>query len=290
MKLFYYKVPNNKMNFGDNLNPWLWTELLGDILDEDQSTVFVGMGTLLNEALSRRTKNARTRVIFGTGAGYGKGDLKLDSSYKIYCLRGLLSARFLGVSEDLAITDPAILVRKIFKQKSPKTNRFAYMPHHELAGKGWELVCQDLGFAYIDPGRPIEEILSSLANTEILLAEAMHGAIIADAFRIPWIPVVTNSSILSFKWQDWCSSIGLEYQPIYLDRLHHPRNKKDILLPVRATRDWFRQKEAAAQLLKAANNSSPMLSEDTCIERLTTQLEERLEQFKTDVRSGLFSA
>jgi succinoglycan biosynthesis protein ExoV len=290
MKLFYHKLPNTMKNFGDNLNPWLWNQLLPGILDEDQSTVFVGIGTLINENLPFRTEKARTRVIFGTGVGYGKHLPKIDYSYKIYCLRGPMSANSLGVSEELAITDPAVLITKILHPDTFKSHKFAYMPHHQLAGKGWEVVCQKLGFRYIDPGESIEEVVSSIVQTEVLLTEAMHGAIIADAFRIPWIPIVTSPIILPFKWQDWCSSVGLEYQPIYLDRLHHPRNKKDILLPVRATRDWFRQKEAAAKLLKAANNSSPMLSEDACIERLTTQLEERLDQFKADVRSGLFSA
>ena len=83
--------------------------------------------------------------------------------------------------------------------------------------------------------------------------------------------------------------IGLEYQPIHLDRLYHPRNKQDIFSPVRFARDWFRQKAAGAQLLKAANNSTPILSQDSCLDSLITQLEERLEQFKVDVSSGIFA-
>lgn len=260
MKLYYYRLPKNKINFGDNLNPWLWKQLLGDFLDEDQSTVFIGMGTLLNGSLSKRTDNAQHRVIFGSGAGYGKGQFTLDSSYKVYCVRGFLSAQLLGISEEFAVTDPGILVRKIFQPKQAKTYKFAYMPHHELAGSGWEIVCKNLGFAYINPGWPIEDVLETLGSTEVLLAEAMHGAIIADAFRIPWIPIVTHHSILRFKWQDWCSSIRLEYQPVYLDRLHHPRDKKNIFSPARLARDWFRQKVAGEQLLKAAKNSSPLLS------------------------------
>ncbi|MEQ8755231.1 MAG: polysaccharide pyruvyl transferase family protein [Coleofasciculus sp. G1-WW12-02] len=289
MKLYYHKLPNTMKNFGDNLNPWLWNQLLHGILDEDPTTAFIGIGSLINDNLPLRTKKARKRVVFGTGVGYGKGIPKIDSFYKIYCLRGLLSARVLGVSEKLAITDPAVLIRKVFHAKNSKLHRFAYMPHHQLAGKGWELVCRELGFSYIDPGGSVDNVLSCLARTEILLTEAMHGAIVADALRIPWIPIITSPTILPFKWQDWCSSIGLEYRPVYLDRLHHPRNRKDILLPVRVTRNWLRQKTSAAQLLKAAKNSSPLLSEDTCIERLATQLDERLEQFKADVFSGLFS-
>ena len=289
MKLRYYKLPNGERNFGDELNPWLWEKLIPGILDEDASVAFVGIGSLINNGLPQKTRYARKIVIFGTGVGYGKGVPKIDESYTIYCVRGLLSAQALGISEKLAITDGAVLIRQVFSNQSPKKYRFSYMPHYELAGKGWETVCQKLGFGYIDPRWSVEQVLSSISETEILLAEAMHGAIIADALRVPWLPITTNSSILAFKWQDWCSSIGVEYQPIRMKRLHHPKESLDILTPFRTIRDWNRQKEAAQALKQAALSRSPVLSKDSRIEMLTNQLEEKLQDFKKDVVNGLFS-
>jgi len=289
MKLRYYKLPKGERNFGDELNPWLWEKLIPGILDEDASVAFVGIGSLINNGLPQKTRYARKIVIFGTGVGYGKGVPKIDESYTIYCVRGLLSAQALGISEKLAITDGAVLIRQVFSNQSPKKYRFSYMPHYELAGKGWETVCQKLGFGYIDPRWSVEQVLSSISETEILLAEAMHGAIIADALRVPWLPITTNSSILAFKWQDWCSSIGVEYQPIRMKRLHHPKESLDILTPFRTIRDWNRQKEAAQALKQAALSRSPVLSKDSRIEMLTNQLEEKLQDFKKDVANGLFS-
>jgi len=289
MKLRYYKLPKGERNFGDELNPWLWEKLIPGILDEDASVAFVGIGSLINNGLPQKTRYARKIVIFGTGVGYGKGVPKIDESYTIYCVRGLLSAQALGISEKLAITDGAVLIRQVFSNQAPKKYRFSYMPHYELAGKGWETVCQKLGFGYIDPRWSVEQVLSSISETEILLAEAMHGAIIADALRVPWLPITTNSSILAFKWQDWCSSIGVEYQPIRMKRLHHPKESLDILTPFRTIRDWSRQKEAAQALKQAALSRSPVLSKDSRIEMLTNQLEEKLQDFKKDVANGLFS-
>ncbi|GBL16612.1 exopolysaccharide glucosyl ketal-pyruvate-transferase [Microcystis aeruginosa NIES-1211] len=289
MKLRYYKLPKGERNFGDELNPWLWEKLIPGILDEDASVAFVGIGSLINNGLPQKTRYARKIVIFGTGVGYGKGVPKIDESYTIYCVRGLLSAQALGISEKLAITDGAVLIRQVFSNQSPKKYRFSYMPHYELAGKGWETVCQKLGFGYIDPRWSVEQVLSSISETEILLAEAMHGAIIADALRVPWLPITTNSSILAFKWQDWCSSIGVEYQPIRMKRLHHPKESLDILTPFRTIRDWNRQKEAAQALKQAALSRSPVLSKDSRLEMLTNQLEEKLQDFKKDVANGLFS-
>lgn len=41
----------------------------------------------------------------------------------------------------------------------------------------------------------------------------MHGAIVADAYRIPWIGV-DMYGINKFKWQDWMLSLGLDV-PLY---------------------------------------------------------------------------
>lgn len=307
MKLYYCKYPDGRQNFGDYLNPWMWEQLLpGMIDDEDEAIAFVGIGTLINDALPRRTSKAKQRIIFGTGAGFpGSGYEsmpQIDDSYTIYCLRGPLSAKALEVSQDLAITDGAILVRRLFDyQKQPKKYRFSYMPHYNFAGAGWAKVCQDIGFGYIDPSWPVEEVLSSIAQTEILLSEAMHGAILADAFRVPWIPIKTNPSILEFKWQDWCQSVGVEYRPIAMKRLQQPRGtsggwsktdepKINILLkPLRQVRDGWRQKETARQFLEIVKNVSPTLSSDTQIEDLTVRTEQKLEEFKQDVARGRFA-
>ncbi|RCJ40168.1 succinoglycan biosynthesis ketolase [Nostoc minutum NIES-26] len=284
MKLLYYQ----ENNFGDRLNPWLWEKLLPGVIDDDETTAFVGIGTLINDKLPRKTKKALLRVIFSTGVGYGQGMPQLDDSYKIYCLRGPLSAQALNVSAKLAVTDGAVLIRKLFNYHSQKVYKFSYMPHYELAGIGWSLVCERLGFGYIDPRWSIEKVLLSISQTEVLFAEAMHGAIIADALRVPWVPIITNPTILQFKWQDWCQSIGVEYKPSYIKRLHHPRQKRDILYPVRLARDWARQQESKSQLLHIAQTIQPTLSSDITIENLTQEMYERLQEFKQDFEAGLF--
>ena len=195
MKLRYYKLPKGERNFGDELNPWLWEKLIPGILDEDASVAFVGIGSLINNGLPQKTRYARKIVIFGTGVGYGKGVPKIDESYTIYCVRGLLSAQALGISEKLAITDGAVLIRQVFSNQAPKKYRFSYMPHYELAGKGWETVCQNLGFGYIDPRWSVEQVLSSISETEILLAEALSTGQKIISSLAKMVP--------SFIWRDF---------------------------------------------------------------------------------------
>ena len=310
MKLFYYRRPDKLNNFGDDLNLWLWPRLLPDVFDEDETAVFVGIGTVLNGLLNRRLPRNCAIAIFSTGVGYERGLPALNAAAKIYCLRGPLSARKLGVPEDLAVTDGAILVRRCVQAPTEKVHAVAFMPHihHAVYGETlWPALCDRIGFGYIDPRWPVERVLTAIAQTKLLLAEAMHGAIIADALRVPWIPIRTSARILAFKWQDWCASLGLAYCPSFLSPWigQYPRIAGGIRSALPPALHWWRwlqqdrlrsaglllQDDGAAvakQLLRIARTCRPWLSPCDRIETLTVQLEDRLEHFKADVAAGYF--
>jgi succinoglycan biosynthesis protein ExoV len=57
----------------------------------------------------------------------------------------------------------------------------------------------------------------------------MHGAILSDTLRVPWVPVVTSSKILDLKWHDWTRSLGLKYEPHMLT----PTRTKQALVLLR---------------------------------------------------------
>lgn len=287
MKLYYYK----ENNFGDQLNPWLWNKILPNYFDEDTNIGFLGIGTLINNTYIGKLNRSQFKIIFSSGVGYGKDEIKLDHSYKIYCVRGPLSAQKLGLPETLAITDGALLVKDFFdSSQCQKKFKFGYIPHYELAGEGWALACQKIGFNYIDPRWSVEKVLASISDTEILLAEAMHGAIIADAFRVPWIPIITNSSILQFKWQDWCASLKVNYQPAYIERLQQPKEKLDIYTPVRLIRDKIRQNNAAKKLIEISQSYQPTLSLEETSKECSSKLHDKLEMLQQDWANGVFQS
>jgi succinoglycan biosynthesis protein ExoV len=42
----------------------------------------------------------------------------------------------------------------------------------------------------------------------------MHAAIIADAFRVPWIPLALSPDFSYFKWNDWAKSLEVDIKII----------------------------------------------------------------------------
>ncbi|NES85075.1 MAG: polysaccharide pyruvyl transferase family protein [Moorea sp. SIO2B7] len=310
MKIFYYQRADGLTNFGDLLNIWLWNRLLPDVFDEDETITFVGIGTLLNNLLPQRIPQAKKLIIFSTGAGYEKNLNSIPANWHIACVRGVLSAKKLGLPPDLVVTDGAILVRRLFQPTAKKTSSFAFMPHihhAKFAGTAWQKICTQIGFQYIDPRWNIEKVLANLSGTEVIITEAMHGAIVADALRGPWIPVVTSARILQFKWLDWCSSMGLEYRPHYLMPLRelYPPVAQGIRSSARAIQHWGncwqqlpylaqiwrdRQQLCAAQLVHIAQTAHPYLSQEKQLEQLTIELEDRLHAIGLIVNTGVFGS
>lgn len=195
-------------NFGDALNPWLWSRLLPGRLDQSDDTLFLGIGTILDDKVPPEPR----KVIFGAGAGYN-GSPSVDEKWEFHCVRGPLTAERLGLPPELAITDPAALTATVYRRRRRPSRRIALMPHHESAVQfDWPWLCRRLGLVYLDPCAPVTRTLAALAQSRLVIAEAMHCAILADTFRIPWISVSIYPQFNRFKWEDWCASLELPHR------------------------------------------------------------------------------
>ena len=214
MQPFYYTVSTN---FGDHMNSWLWPELIPDMLEREDDMRLVGVGSLLSRNLDLVPGR---KVIFGTGSGYSSPPSPEQAkAWRIYCVRGPLTAGLMGLDPALAVTDGAWLINRIPRYAALPTDRrgTVFVPHWTSAKFGnWAQVCAAADVGYIDPLWDCDRVFSDIAGAELALVESLHGAIIADYYRTPWIPVVSPSRILRFKWLDWCGSLGLEYAPYRL--------------------------------------------------------------------------
>lgn len=290
MRLYYHLDPRG--NFGDDLNPWLWGQVLPDYFNgvcyhepalrepgADADDLFVGIGTLLNEYVPSSPRKA----VMGTGMGYGKPP-RVDKHWKFYCVRGPLTARQLGLGENVAVTDGAALCGRFLQREGRVTHTFGFMPHHDTARSSyWRSVCDKAAILYIDPRDSFGVVLAGLQACDVLIAEAMHGAIVADALGIPWVAVETNPTVLSFKWEDWCASLGLEYRALKLPSLWLPFEQAQW---PRKGLKWGKFYTALHALRKVCATARPQLSDRSLLDARIDELLIRVEQFKADFSAG----
>ncbi|WP_193335589.1 polysaccharide pyruvyl transferase family protein [Devosia beringensis] len=207
MKLVFFrgKVPN----FGDELNLHVWPALLPKgFLDEDETELFVGIGSIIGDHLPAQSR----KFVMGSGyAGYmGLPDVH-DGSWDMRFVRGPNTAKTLGIAPDLSICDSAILLRAMDLPPPDKSVGVAFMPHYESLERGnWAEACRQAGITLIDATEPVEKVLSQIQGARLLITEAMHGAIVADALRTPWIGALPIYGGHHKKWLDWAGALDLD--------------------------------------------------------------------------------
>ena len=304
MRLLYFKANN----FGDELNPIIFNKLIPEaFLDTEDNIDFLGIGSIigLNKVVHARENSKK--IIFGSGASpnYIKsvGPFSLDENYEVFCVRGPMTAKLLGLDDSLAITDSAALLRGVIDPVVPqKKFKFSFMPHFESEELyPWKSICEDLGIKYVSPRADPLEVIEIIRSSEVVLAEAMHFAIVADVLRTPWIPLKIYQHIDNFKWNDWCKSLNIAtYQPVELEPIFQRRRNYGQVLNQRFETKYsiglpkvFRHgvdsisntyvnsiAKRNVRKLEQAMSSSPQLSKDEILNSKTDLLFEKLEEFK----------
>lgn len=248
MRLYYYKDPHG--NFGDDLNGWLWERLLPGRLDPTSDTWLCAIGTLIGPAMPPA---ARRWIVFSSGAGYGPPPADFRGSrWRIACVRGPLTARVLGLEPSDAATDGAMLLSTLPEfAPLPEAERagVVFMPHHHalIAGE-WQAASERAGIEFLDPRQDSRVTLERLQRAKLVIADAMHAAIVADALRVPWVPVTTSPEISTFKWLDWTLSLSLPYEPIALPSSSALESLRSATLPLYGYRHALPSRTEAAAM------------------------------------------
>lgn len=206
---FYWR---GTTNFGDYMNHWLWPKLIPDLLSSEDNIRLIGIGSLLKAELNYVKGK---KIIFGTGSGYGDlPQLASMEDWFFYFVRGPLTAKKFGLAPEKAIVDGAWLISQVSSFASiPNKKGVSFVPHWTTAQNGnWEKICHQAELSYIDPLGEFEKIIKSIAESELIIAESLHGAILADYYRTPWIPLQISPKFLNFKWYDWCESVELDFK------------------------------------------------------------------------------
>ena len=202
-------------NFGNDLNLWLWPRVLPGASPTGPDPLLLGIGTVLHSRHPQET----VKVVLGAGVGYGELPAK-DETWRFYAVRGPGTAAALGLDPALAMTDAAALISRLLPA-GRRSGPPAFMPHHKSRPNfRWPALCARLGWTFLDPWAPVERTLELIGSSRCVIAEAMHGAIVADTLRVPWVAVHGYDHINEFKWEDWCGSLQMSHAPVRVAPLY----------------------------------------------------------------------
>ena len=212
MKLTYY---TGHPNFGDMLNPLLARHVFGQkfdrLFDDDANHRLLFIGTIIE----RKAPAGCHETILGAGAGYHAGRYSLERR-NVLCVRGPLTCDILGIDRGYAAIDPAILTSRYYKAGSPTSAGVLFMPHHSTHARAEAPLrgaCANAGMDYVSPFDDAGAIIRKIAAARRVVTEALHGAVVAESFGVPCLPVVFGAKVLDVKWRDYAASIGADYRP-----------------------------------------------------------------------------
>jgi len=285
MELHYYQ--DSRGNFGDDLNEWIWDVLLPRWRSWDPETTLLGVGTLIHDVTARSLSGRRVLVL-GAGAGYGATpEASSIEKWDFRAVRGPATAQILGLPLAKAIIDPATMVSDFPEfQNLTKKNKVVFVPQHCTTDRHpWKEICENININYVSPEDDSRYVIQEIAQSPLVLAESMHAAIIADSFRVPWIPISISRRFNPKKWVDFLAGgeIIAPIDPLFpiLDRIAQHMD----LRRARWAQEKLRisvERPRVAQMLQIALKKPSFLTSDQLLAERKEKYHEILESVRKD--------
>lgn len=152
--------------------------------------------------------------VWGTGfePGYlnraARANLGNRLKWKYFAVRGHLTKSVLGIKEDIVIGDAALVMPKLYNPIFLKDNPKRYFKHY--SNNLNPNISEDfiIHSTKMNPFKAIDLI----SNSTFVFTEALHIAILAHAYGIPWAWSLNKHKRAMFKWFDWFSSLEIASQ------------------------------------------------------------------------------
>lgn len=276
MELFYFK--SEKGNFGDDLNPWLWGQIFGDLSKYQCYIDFIGIGSILDDRINY---GKNKKIIFGAGVRDFK--FKPENNYDVRFVRGPLSSQVFNNAPYITDSAYCLALIKDKIENVPKIYDCSIIPYfHHTSSFNWSLFEKLTGIHVIYPSGSVEIVIDEIAKSSKIISGAMHGAIIADVLRIPWkrLRFGKHGSESFFtselKWHDWLYSIKI-YDDLEVIRINEKLFNYSKLGALFSKNIQFIQ---ALKTIKKEGNF--YLSEDVVYNEIKDKLREEIRKFKFD--------
>lgn len=268
VRLVHYK--SAKGNVGDDFSDWMFSRLLEGYLDDQSPHILFGIGSILNRRFLTAFQGDASgrRFVFGSGARSADSVPDIaEGDWSIHCVRGPLTASALGLTCDKAVADPAILAPLLLPAQARGDGPIGVVPYFTASHELWGAIAAKLGWTVISPHLSVEAFVSALTQCRQVFCESMHGAIFADAYRIPWRPLSatgasSEGATHAFKWSDWAAAMGVPFDSIQMMGLGGTPSRKPVArLKQRVKIEMICRKLTAAEKQGRFLMSSPAVLE-----------------------------
>ena len=213
-----HKNDMNSWNWGDQLNPWLFSKIKGipiekinrvPLWSEESIPRYYMIGSILSFIYDQKVE------VWGSGLGGPSPPLKFLPK-KIHAVRGPLTRNALiklGCDCPEVYGDPALLLPRYYTSNVKKEYKYGIIQHFSRKeDTAWVAKYRnDSNINIIDIKHPsIIGFIDEINKCDIILSESLHGIICGDAYGIPsyHINFNTNKEYNWFKFNDYLLSVG----------------------------------------------------------------------------------
>lgn len=245
---YYWREDRLIGNLGDALAPILVRGLgydlvsrqtIGPAIANPGKTLLV-IGSLLT--VQNLSPLGPMLEVWGSGWKGSPLPAEIQQRLVIHAVRGPLTAAGLGLPPGIPLGDPALLLPRFVPRPVTRHGKPVVVPHfhrtrsqsarqrqqrsgcHELLSTmviqpqgigrpGWLRQLAALAKTWLEWGmapRTTRSAVNRLAGAGFVLTGSLHGAILAQAYGIPWAAYDDGYIDTAAKWQDWATYLGVE--------------------------------------------------------------------------------
>lgn len=216
LKCFWWSAPCKKAiyNFGDLITPLLLNAYgLIEYAEADKSDGASVNLAIVGSVLNSFRNNQPLTII---GSGLLWKDTKRFPVDRTLALRGKLTKECLGITKDIPLGDPGLLVSRVLPMSvdSAAAKPIGILPHwKDYASPRLDAYRNNPRYKIINPRCEVPFAAREICSCSAIIASSLHGLIVADSYGIPNIRLEFGSKQVDtndFKYRDYYSALGCE--------------------------------------------------------------------------------
>jgi hypothetical protein len=242
--LTYWTKNKKEKNLGDYLGH-VFLDLAGLRVSDKGLPFYFSIGTSISSYWWNICKGPK--IVWGSGS-CGSDFPEIQKRDEILAVRGPLSRDYLGLSKEIPLGDPALLISRLYEPINMHCGPILVENFHSSVAvpKTQLNMIKKYSMKLIDDNWKL--MLDLISSSDFVFANSLHSAIIAHSYKKPWVfyAPIGSKVPFSFRWKDWFSFLGLP-----IDALKSIEDLKSAI-------DWW---DTYSPVMKKSNLDSLV---DTC--------------------------